>query len=548
MPTINVNNAGTVEKVPFGIYKTGPTDPYWGRGIDGNATIGSSKNINTQILGTASGSPARAVDAPATAVTAISGAQLTVASSANFRENDYVIVMNMLGNGTEYNQVGTWELARIAIGGVINSTTINLVTALTKIYGQSGPVPGNAPSDLATQKVMIQRVPEYATVSGSSSINCSGWNGTTGGVVAFMCWDLNLTGPAGVDVTNLGYRNATAFSQGSGSYGIGFGEGVRGLDSSPSNNNGKQGATGVGTGATNGGPSNGTASGGGGGAGGAGGGGIGGNRLAGPQGAGGGGGGGGGSGAAGGGNGSNGANATGSTGAIGNAAGSPNAPTGGAGGVGQPGGAGGAITPGPDDIESNYIYMGGGGGGHGDLGGNGSGGGNPGSGASGSNGASGPQLFGAGNGGGIVIIWAKQVTACTVVMNGGSVAMQACTQDSNTNNTIGQGGAGGAAGARTIGAGGAGSALIITDYIQAPTFTGNSGSVTSRAGGPGGQGTPANRAGGAGGATGAIPALANQGRSMVKWIKAASFPVGSSVPTGLGNYPPNATTYKGGII
>ncbi len=538
MPTLNVNANGIVDKVPFAMYKASQSDPYWGRGIDGDATLGSNKNINTQILGTASGSPARTVDAPLTACTAISGTQLTVASTTNFRENDYVILMNMMGNGTEYAQVGSWELLRVAPSGVVSGTVLNLVSAPAKTYGQIGGAPTNA--NLSTQTVMVQRVPEYGAVQGAASVTCNQWNGTTGGLIAFICWDLNLTGPAGVDASNSGYRSGAANIGAPGGPGSGFAEGYRGTDTSPSNNNGKNGAGS--TTATVGTAGGGAPGGGGGGNGGHGGGGIGGNKVAGPQGAGSGGGGGGGSGnAASGGNGTAGGNATGSTGGTGSA-GNATAPGGGAGSNGQAGAAGGGVTPGPDTIHTDFIYMGGGGGGFGVGGLNALGGVGTPNGAVGSNSGPGTVPAGIGYGGGIAIIFAKKVTAGVINVNGGSVALTAETVNVNTNSGS-LGGAGGAMGAKSIGAGGAGSAIIISDYIALPTYALQSGSVASRTGGPGGTGTAPSRSGGQGGASGAIAAVTN-GRALISYIKADSLPVSSAVPNGVGNYPPTATAYK----
>ncbi len=556
MPTLSIASSpsGTVEPNAFAVYRKVPTDPFYGRGIDGNAAISSNKNINTQILGTASGG--RTVDAAKQQVTAISGTNLTVASTTNFVAGDAVLVINLMGDGTYYNQVGNWEIARIS--SVPNATTITLTTALTKIYGQNAGGPTNA--DLSTQKLIVQRIPEYNVVSGASTITADTWNGTSGGVVAFMCWELNLTGSPGINVRGIGYRP--------GQVGVsGNGEGYRGYDSSPGNNNGKQGGGSASQSAAQDGTPNATPGAGGGGAGGGTGGGVGGtggNRLAGSAGAGGGSGGGGGTGAAAGGVGTAGnAGGAGSVPSAGNggnpAPGNATAPAGGV-GIGNAtfnhaGGAGGSATPGTDILDSDRIYMGGGGGGAG-TGSVGRPGGSDSVVPSNAGGPSAPGMGmpsiplanSTGFGGGIVLIWTKKLIACNVDAGGGNQTYNASYAPANGspgNGSVSGGGGGG--GATNGGAGGAGTCAIITDTVTAATCLLTSGSVVARNGGTGGPGAGApSRAGGVGGASGAVPATVN-GRGLFRYLRTSGGSFASTTPDGIGNYAPIAPAYKANL-
>ena len=95
--------------------------------------------------------------------------------------------------------------------------TINLTFPLTKIYGST-----SSNQAISDQKVMLQRIPEYGTVTinNNASIIANSWNGTIGGIIAFFAENLICNGNGAVKADQMGYRGATAFG--------GVGEGFQG--------------------------------------------------------------------------------------------------------------------------------------------------------------------------------------------------------------------------------------------------------------------------------------------------------------------------------
>ncbi|MCC7232634.1 MAG: T9SS type A sorting domain-containing protein [Bacteroidia bacterium] len=87
------------------------------------------------------------------------GASMSTANSSTY------------GSISNYNNAGKFEF--VEVQSVPSSTKINLVTGLANSYTSSG-------------HVQVIRVPRYAslTITGSGSVTCPSWDGTTGGVVA----------------------------------------------------------------------------------------------------------------------------------------------------------------------------------------------------------------------------------------------------------------------------------------------------------------------------------------------------------------------------
>ena len=110
------DNGGYFEGVNGGMTLETLGIPVFGRGIDGNPNVSGTvpANINTSVLGTASGG--RLVDAPATSITAIAvgNQSLTVGSISNFVAGDICLVVNLQGSPTNFGNVGNYEMVQIS--------------------------------------------------------------------------------------------------------------------------------------------------------------------------------------------------------------------------------------------------------------------------------------------------------------------------------------------------------------------------------------------------------------------------------------------------
>jgi hypothetical protein len=107
-----------------------------------------------------------------------------------------VLVINVrstLGND------GLWDLARVS---GISGTTLTLSSGLVNAY----PEPANT---------IVQRVPQYTTVSIASSLTVATWSptGISGGIVAFAASGaVTVTSTGSIDVSGLGYTGGVASS------------------------------------------------------------------------------------------------------------------------------------------------------------------------------------------------------------------------------------------------------------------------------------------------------------------------------------------------
>ena len=180
-----------------------------GTGTDGAANIGVATNLNTAIIASGRTAP----DGEAFPVTALGANTITIGGagtggtaaasvSTSIHSGDTVLVINLRGTPTSNANVGAYELATVT--GV--SGSVVTVSSLANTYGAGG----NA--NLAGQTVMLQRVPNYTTVSISGRLTANAFNGSVGGVVAFRASGA-VTVSGSIDVTGLGYRGGAGGRQ-----------------------------------------------------------------------------------------------------------------------------------------------------------------------------------------------------------------------------------------------------------------------------------------------------------------------------------------------
>ncbi|HYH96592.1 adventurous gliding motility protein AgmC, partial [Hyalangium sp.] len=167
----------------------GPDNVGLGTGRDGPLTVNAANvviNAYTQV----------------TAPLAPGDTAIQVSSNAGFAAGDLVMVLQTTGIVPEppsggpspidlaSNPVGRWEFARLSS---VAGTTLNLTVPL--LYSYAGSV------------TQVIRVPEYTTVTinAGRSISPAPWNGSTGGVVAFLA-NGTFSNGGSVDARGQGFR------------------------------------------------------------------------------------------------------------------------------------------------------------------------------------------------------------------------------------------------------------------------------------------------------------------------------------------------------
>jgi prepilin-type N-terminal cleavage/methylation domain-containing protein len=199
--------------------------------IDGSCIVSSGTlNLNTQ---SCSGrATADAVNFISTANTSSGSTSITLSSSpVGIAVGDQILIINLQGTSGDYANVGKYETKIIS---EINSNTLTFFQPLTNSYNGT------------TQKIMIQRLPNYDNVSVASGaiLTANAWNGTQGGVLAFVSsGQVNILGT--INMAGKGYSGGLGNGAGRGDTSNGQqGESIIGIGSysTSSNNNGGGGA------------------------------------------------------------------------------------------------------------------------------------------------------------------------------------------------------------------------------------------------------------------------------------------------------------------
>ena len=183
-----------------------------GTGADGSVTISTTQNINTAILGSSrAGNADGIVTTVSSFGSATGGTTLDVAAATGFADGDEVLLINLQGDATNNGNAGNYELLEIQS---ISTNTFTFTTAIQNLYGAAA-----SNLDLNGQKVVVQRVPQWTTVTINSggTLTASDWNASSGGVVAFRATGsvtVNTGGAISADF--LGYRGSAGGSTGGG--------------------------------------------------------------------------------------------------------------------------------------------------------------------------------------------------------------------------------------------------------------------------------------------------------------------------------------------
>jgi hypothetical protein len=189
-----------------------------GDGRDGSVTISTSKNINTDILGSL-----RSVNADgiSTSVTANpTGNSITVNSIAGFGDGDKFLLINMQGASGDITDVGNHEI--LTVDGVPFGSTIDVRETISKSY--DGTL-------FSSQKVVCQRIPQWTdlNINSGGDLTCNAWDGTMGGLLTFYSsGTTTVTSGRTISANGKGYRggvksltNGVAADQGESRTGLG---------------------------------------------------------------------------------------------------------------------------------------------------------------------------------------------------------------------------------------------------------------------------------------------------------------------------------------
>ncbi|MFM7204823.1 MAG: thrombospondin type 3 repeat-containing protein [Myxococcota bacterium] len=162
-----------------------------GSGADGTCTVGSG-SVNLSVSSCAGRSTADAIGYRSTTSTAAGASQLTVASTpTGISSGDDVLIIHLQGTSTSFSNVGKYELRRVVS---IAGNTLSFDAPL------------NNPYDGTTQKIMVQRVPNYTNVSISvgATLTANGWDGNLGGVLPLRATG-TVTVAGSINMTAKGY-------------------------------------------------------------------------------------------------------------------------------------------------------------------------------------------------------------------------------------------------------------------------------------------------------------------------------------------------------
>jgi len=172
----------------------------YGDGRDGTVVItGSATNYNSNVLGSSRVGVADGIQTPVTADP--SSATLQVGSSSGFAAGDLALLVNLQGAPGDVDDVGNWEV--VAILAAPDSITVQLLAPPGASYD------GNS---FASQSVVLQRLPQWSnvTIQSGGSLVASPWDGTTGGLLAFLVsGTLNVVSGGAITMSERGYRGGT---------------------------------------------------------------------------------------------------------------------------------------------------------------------------------------------------------------------------------------------------------------------------------------------------------------------------------------------------
>jgi hypothetical protein len=179
-----------------------PAGPY-GDGASGAATFAGTFNVNTD------STPGRSQpDGVAYKVTADPvSTTISVSGTAGFAPGDLALLINLQGSSANNADVGNYEIVEITGAG---SGTLTLAATPTLSYDSNS---------FATQKVAIQRIPQYTNVTINGTVTASAWGDladigggkvATGIVAMAASGTFTIASGGTIDARYLGFKGGTS--------------------------------------------------------------------------------------------------------------------------------------------------------------------------------------------------------------------------------------------------------------------------------------------------------------------------------------------------
>ena len=187
-----------------GVTQTGDFDP--GTGADGDIIIASDTNINVnnRISGRSCTDGGDAVNYSVTNLSSTTATLTSSPSNTCLAPGDEVLLINLQGSSTAYANVGNYETLRVAN---VSGNTVTFTNPKTKFYGVYPDSDAGLDTTEGSQRVMLQRVPNYhnVTVQVGASLYPSDWDGVKNGVMFFRASG-SVTANGTITAAGKGYR------------------------------------------------------------------------------------------------------------------------------------------------------------------------------------------------------------------------------------------------------------------------------------------------------------------------------------------------------
>ncbi len=183
-----------------------------GTGNDGNVTFSADTNLSSVNTGTRSCS-----DGGDMVSYSVSSLQNGTASSATLTDTpgagclnvgDEVLLINLQGTAAANANVGQYEFLRVQS---VQTDTVTFSTLKTRFYGSGASDDLGLGTSASSQRVLLQRVPNYnnVTVNASVSLTARRWDGSVGGVFYLRAHG-TLTVEGAITMNGQGYRGGAA--------------------------------------------------------------------------------------------------------------------------------------------------------------------------------------------------------------------------------------------------------------------------------------------------------------------------------------------------
>lgn len=184
----------------------------YGTGADGDVSLSSARNINTDSLGASIDANGVFADGVAFRVAVNpTGKAIVVAGDVTgaIVAGDQVLLIHMQGVPGDASSVGKYEVLEVVSA---SNSEIRVAQPIANTYGGM---------NFSNQRIVVQRIPSYSSVaeSGGGLITASPWDGlagaNTGGPVAtgivamFVKGTFSIAG-SGIDVSNKAFRGGVA--------------------------------------------------------------------------------------------------------------------------------------------------------------------------------------------------------------------------------------------------------------------------------------------------------------------------------------------------